>query len=247
MCGTSESTGTTVSKLDPLTDRIKRIALGRGLDIMNQSFPGYDYRNRTAGFNPDQKSAFGLIRGFNTPGQGRIIDEGGSLGKISDYMNPYMDQAIAPALRDIRERGQVLRNDIGSTATMANAFGDARHGVVEGQQMEGEMQEVGDLSSQARAAAWNNAMGLRAGDRESQMANAMALLGVGQTQQQNQQQNLNARYEEYLRGVEWPFRGLDSILSILSGSPNAQQVTQTQQQPNNWLAQILGSLGGSFL
>jgi hypothetical protein len=95
---------------------------------------------------------------------GRIIDENGYLGKISDYMNPYLDAALEPALRDIQEGGMKQRQVIGARAQSAGAFGDARQGVVEGEQMRGELRDMGDLSATERANAYNQAMGYRTED-----------------------------------------------------------------------------------
>lgn len=249
MCfgGSSENTTITTAQLDPLTEQIKKTALDRAMGILNQSYPGYDWKLRTAPLNTDHNAGFSAIRKLAQPGSQRIVDEGGPLGKISDYINPNLDSVLAPALRDVARSGAQQRNEIGAGATMANAFGDARHGVVEGEQMRGENEVVGDLSAEARNAAWNNAMALRTGDRQNMMDTAGALIGIGDKRQQLEQTGLDRRYEEFLRGSEWPFRQLDAILSILSGSPTARTETSSTSQPNNWLMQLLGSLGGAFL
>jgi hypothetical protein len=307
MCGGgSNSTSTSTTKVDPMTAQAKKFALGRAFDIANQSFPSYDWKSRVAGFNQNQNNAFGGIANWaqqpSDPNYGyaqqtahdygaapaqnistqRLVDESGQLGKISDYMNPYLSQALSPAIRDIQNNAQVQRNQIGANALQAGAFGDARHGITESENYRNEGQNIGDLSSQAYSNAYNTAMGQRSNDlsrfmsadqfnaqaKEQQLSRMfgagqqsmaydtqkstddlnryLSLLGIGDKQQQNTQQLADARYENFLRGVEWPFRGLEALNSVASGAPTSQSVTSQSPQQNP-LLQLLGGLGGSLL
>jgi len=93
----------------------------------------------------------------------RLVDQG-RLGSVNDYMNPFLQQALNPVIRDMQEAGQKQRVGIGANATAAGAFGDARHGIVEAEQMRGEQRNIGDLSSQAYMNAFNTAMAQREAD-----------------------------------------------------------------------------------
>jgi hypothetical protein len=243
---------------DPVLLAAKNRALGLGLDIMNQTYPGYDASKRVAGFTPDQRAGFGAVKKYaNSPlelSNERLVDENGQLGKIKDYMDPYLQNALQPSIRDMQQAGQIQRNDIGDAATSAGAYGDARHGVAETGQMQMENQQIGDLTSRAYSNAYQTGMGMRAADLgrfdqntqlEDQAAlnRALSLLGVGDQQQQNAQQKADAYYQEFLNAREWPFRQWDIFGGLMGSTPTAQ--TQTVSQPNNWLAAMLGSLGGS--
>lgn len=261
MCGTSESSTSTSTQLDPLDREAKSVAISRGLDILNQSYPGYDWTSRTAPLTSNQQTAFQNVANFAaspvTANAERIVDESGRLGAISDYIDPYLQQAIAPSIREIQRAGQIQRNDLGGNFTHAGAFGGARHGVAEAEQMKNEQQTISDLLSTAYSNAYNTALGQRAGDldrflntdvlRDQMTLNrALSLLGVGDQEQEQQQKIRDAQYGEYLRGVEWPFRQFDLLPSVLSGTPTAQTVTQTTQQPNNILSGLLGSAIGAL-
>lgn len=306
--GSSTSTSESKTKTDPAIEAGKKVALQRAMDIVNQTYPGYDPSKRYAGFTGDQNTAFSGIRNYLTndapngafdtakgaaqmygsaPAQNltteRVIDENGRLGAISEYMNPYIQQAMQPAIAEMMRQGGLQRKDISSGATMAGAFGDARHGVVEGRQYDNEQRAIGDFVGQGMASAYGDAMGRREGDRNmmgsvdqananyaetflnrvlqggeagmtfeqgqdtTQLNRLLALLQSGGQQQAQAQLGKDAEYEEFLTAREWPFRGLDALISFMSGTPNAQTVTTKQQTPNSGAGGLIGGVLGSLL
>jgi len=136
--------------------------------------------------------AGGLLDQFANFNPGRLVDEGGFLGKMSDYMNPYTQNVLDPQIRQIEENLQRGQRDLGANATMAGAFGDARHGIEGAQLRQDAGQAITDVTGKAYADAWNNAMGLRSSDRDAQVqqnANkataAQGFSGLGQTYLKN--------------------------------------------------------------
>lgn len=162
----------------------KLVALGTA--AAEKPFEAYT-GDRVAKLNPDQMTAFQKIRNLasgapqvineslagarkygNAPAQNigteRVVDEGGRLGAISDYFNPYTEQALQPALRKIMDAADQQRKQIGAAATSSGAFGDARHGVVEGVLNRDTSQVIGDTSSQFFKSAFDSAMANRSND-----------------------------------------------------------------------------------
>jgi hypothetical protein len=86
------------------------------------------------------------------------------IGSIDSYMSPYLEQVLAPTLRKIQENGVQQRQGINANATAAGAYGDARHGVVEGAQRRDEGQTIADTAGKTFGDAFNTAMGLRTSD-----------------------------------------------------------------------------------
>ena len=97
----------------------------------------------------------------------RIVDEGGALGSIDDYINPFLKGALQPAISDIADAGTRQRMSIADGAHMAGAFGDAAHGVQLSEQRANEIDTVSDLTYGAYADAFREAMGQRAADRDT--------------------------------------------------------------------------------
>lgn len=143
--------------------------------------------NLVAGFNADQRSAFQMLRDLASKGSGvsdevmglvrdyakapgqevsteRIVDEDGKLGAIGDYLNPYVENALNPAIRRIMEAADKQRNQIGASATSAGAFGDARHGIRDSRLNQDTSTAVGDTASNFMMQAFEQAMGKRQSD-----------------------------------------------------------------------------------
>lgn len=142
---------------------------------------------RVADFSADQNAAFGGVRDYisgftdNTGaniaavnsygsapaqqvGTERVVDESGRLGAISDYINPFISGSLAPAIRDIETSASRERNRVGGMATMAGAFGDARHGIAESDVNRNAQTAIGDVSARAYTQAFQDALAQRAGD-----------------------------------------------------------------------------------
>jgi len=154
--------------------------------ILDQGFVPYD-KSRVAPLSSDEIAAGNLIRttagspnpyqddaasilknygsapGFNYDWSS-VVDENGPLGSIQNYINPYLQNVLDPTLRAINLQGTKQRQGIDSSATMSGAFGDARHGVVESEQLKNQGQLVGDTTGKAWADAFANAMGMRTSD-----------------------------------------------------------------------------------
>lgn len=94
----------------------------------------------------------------------RVVDENGQLGAISDYMNPYLGNALAPTIRNLEESATKERMRVGDLAQGAGGYNDARHGVLEGEVGRNLNTAIGDTSAKAYSDAFASAMGMRSGD-----------------------------------------------------------------------------------
>lgn len=252
--------------------------------------------NRVAAFNPTQTTAFAQIgnnANYDTADQqqaidwtkdahsmvpsiadvGRVVDENGALGKISDYVNPYTDAALDPAIRDINRAADAERGRIGDSAFGAHAFGDARQGLRENELARTTETAIGDTSAKAHEAAFNQAMTTRGTDLDRiiagrttaaglglQSANqlsgeaaakdksfldrVMAQLGVGNLEQQNSQSKLDTNYQAWQGARQDQYDRLASLMSVIQGVPYTR-TTQTSSNPMTDILKLFGSLAGS--
>jgi hypothetical protein len=149
---------------------------GAGPELANKQ--GFDYKV-TQGLGEAgalDENAYGRAAGtLSTKG---IMDESGPLGAISTYINPYLEQVLNPQIREIQEESERQRRSIGAGAAMAGAFGDARHGIMEGENFEKTNQAVADTTGKTTADAFLSAMSQRQADmgRFDQMGVQDALL-----------------------------------------------------------------------
>lgn len=94
----------------------------------------------------------------------RLVDENGWLGSIDSYMSPYTQRVLDPVVRELQQEDQRQKNRIGGMAQMSGAFGDARHGIMEGEQSSRTNEAIGDATNRVYSDAYNTAMGQRASD-----------------------------------------------------------------------------------
>lgn len=93
-----------------------------------------------------------------------VMDESGPLGSVQSYINPYLQQVLDPQIREINEASDRNRRNIAAEATMAGAFGDARHGIQEGENFEKTSQAIADATGKTTADAFLNALTQRQAD-----------------------------------------------------------------------------------
>lgn len=273
MCKDTEKKSETKTNIPQYVEDAGKLLVSKATDVAEKPFTPYT-GDRFAGFTPDQQTAFqkirdlassapgvgqealGMIRNYgNAPAQNvsteRVVDEKGRLGAISDYFNPYVDNALQPALRKIMEAADAQRKQIGASATSSGAFGDARHGVVESNLNRNTSTAIGDTASQFYTNAFDKAMANRASDLNRflsadttdanfaeqglgrQLTGANSLVSNAQADQQRQLQALQA----------------------LLGSGNQQQ-GQAQlkkdfdfnefMRQQGWDADVLGVLGAAL-
>jgi len=223
---------------------------------------------------------------------------------VGAYMNPFVEQALAPQISDLNLQLANQQNQLNSQAAQAGAFGDARQGAAQGMQNYYGNQALNQLIGTGYNNAYTQALSalgqaqgtqlgaasqfgniaqtglgeqgvqlqgaqqlgqlaglanqeqntqLAGGAQQAAMANqlqqqtltgANAVYNAG-TQQQTQQQNqLNAAYQQYLNQVNWPYQMLNVRESALSNSPYNIATAVTLPSANS-TAQGFGTLAGA--
>jgi hypothetical protein len=181
-----------------------------------------------AGFSPLQQQAQSTAANMQVPGQygaatgqtmqdinqfGRLGQQMGQAGNqyaqnatngsIGAYMNPYIQQSLAPQLQLANQQYGIQGAAQQGAATSAGAFGGSRNALQQGLNQQNQMLAQNSLISQGYNNAFNQAqqaqqfganLGLQgqqaqAGALASQMGGANQLAGIG-TQQLGAQQNI---------------------------------------------------------
>ena len=118
---------------------------------------------------------------------------------ISQFYNPYEEQVIQQAQRDIAEQGQVAQNQQAAQAVSQGAFGGARQGIMASELARNVLREQGDVGARMRAAGFESARSAAQQAFEAQQARqqaagtGMGALGLqyGQLSQQDVNQLMN--------------------------------------------------------
>ncbi len=141
----------------------------------------------------------------------RLVDESGQLGKISDYVNPYVQQTLDPQIRAMNEALARDQRSLASSQQMSGAFGDARHGVLEGTMNRDANQSIMDATGRAYASAYDAAMAQRSSD-------------AGRFDNTNQF-NANQQLQQLLANLNSYNAGQDRKLTKDTANQRAEQAT----------------------
>ncbi len=281
--GTGRQTTTTATtpQVPADVEAARRDLLGRAQAVAAERFPRYE-QPRVAGFTPDQLAAFETTRniagaaGALAPLTPELTREGIAASRglaqrlpdvnIQEYMSPYTQGVLDPAIRDIEERAARTRLELGQRAAQTGSFGGSRQAIAESELERGTQRSIGELSARERANAYNQALTQFREDQQripqlytgalaqlgtglSQTAGrlgveAQPLLQIGGMQQALGQSNLDALRRSFEEERDYPLRGIEVLRGALGITPSSLGIGSTQQQSQPG-ANVLGSvLGG---
>ena len=263
---TSMSQTTIPEYAQPYVERM----LGKAEAFTEAPYQAYG-GERIAGFTPMQQQAF---QGAADLGPARQLGLGTQMAGISGlqalnagqnyqgmatdpyavgaYMSPYMENALAPQLREAARTSAIQGQMDQARAVQQGAFGGARTGIVEAERQRNLQTQLGDIYGRGMQTAYDQArqaqqfgatLGLQGSQAAGQSAATLGQLGqtqfgqqkdviaaqqaAGSQQQALQQQQLQQKYQDFLTQKAYPQQNLAFMSDILRGAPLGQQ---TQQQ-----------------
>jgi hypothetical protein len=257
-----------------------------------QSYSEYDKKRggsgeTVAGMTPMQAGAMKDLQGYQLPQQGQVGSQmafGAGLGSMgagqqyarqatnpyatAAYMSPYMENAVAPQMREASRQSAIEGQRQQAQAAQAGAFGGSRQGIVEAERQRNLMQQQADIYGKGTQSAFEQArqaqqygadlnlrgmgQGLQAGQAlgelgQQQYGQQMGVLGqqlaVGKEQQQYEQNRLNQIIQDYATSQQYPFMQLGMLSNMIRGQPMQAVTTQSYQAQPNYLQQGIGALG----
>jgi len=153
---------------------------------------------------------------------------------LSTFMNPYDEQVIQNAIRDLYTQQQGGFSDIAAIASDAGGFGSNRRGLLESELQKNFLQTVGDVSATGRANNFEQAASRTIADigqtRQLNQQNMQSLFDVGTSfrNANTAAQNAPAQLQQYLA----------SLAGMLSGGGGTGYTRDT-----GLVGQITGALG----
>ena len=257
---------------EDVLQRYSTSALQQAEDVANLGYTPYT-GERVAGFSPTElagreRAAELAQLGLGMPQVQTAADVAqraaeftyADPSRVQQYMNPYLEAALDPTLRAIREQQTQTMQGLGSQAAAAGAFGGSRQGVLEAQTLGRFGQQMGDVIGTGYAQAFDRATNLMGDEQSRQLAGASALsqaanqlrqVGfadadvlrtLGAEERGLQQAGMEADYGEYLRSQAFPYQALQARLSPLGYGAQVAGAAPTVQQPSQFQS-LLGNLG----
>lgn len=251
-----------------------------------QPWSGYSPDQRIAGFNPDQQFAFNTTRNVAANSgnlhnllQSRVLGDQASgvldslktpfnQADISGYMNPYVQNVLDPAIADIERRAALTRNQMNANAVKTGSFGGSRNMLGQMELERNTMNEIGRLSANERARAFNEGaqqyradqqilpalqqrdysnLGLLSTANTARLGPEVnAMLATGGLQQGLDQSRFDVNYGNFLENRDWGSRGLTALMQALGtgGTLNSTTRSTTQGPQPNAIGQVIGATTG---
>jgi hypothetical protein len=278
---TTQTTTTIPEYARPYVERM----LGKAEAFSETPYQAYGGQ-RVAGFTPMQEQAFqgaanlapaqqlGVgtqlagLSGLGGLGAGQqYAQQATNPYAMQSYMSPYIENAMAPQLREARRQSEITGQQNAGQAVRAGAFGGSRFGIMEAERQRNLAQQQGDIYGRGMQTAFEQArqaqqfgadLGLRGYGMAGQMAGTLGQLGqtqfgqqqgaiqaqaaAGAQQQAQQQQGLTQAYQDFLSQRGYPQQQLSFMSDILRGVPLGQQ-TQVQYQAPPPMTSQLAQLG----
>jgi len=239
-------------------------ALGMAQDAASQPFqmPAAP----VAGFNGDQQAAFQGFRNAQGSGQPYINQAYGAYdasrapitsADVNQYYNPMVDSVTAQMQNVFGQQNRQNQGDLTSKAggvgadRIAVGMGNLanQQGLAAGQtysQLYQNALQQAQQQKQMQASAAQGFAGLGNQAFSQNLQGAGALLGAGQTQQQQSQAELNSPYQQQLAKLAYPFQTAQYLAGITGGlAPSFGGTTSGQSQTTKPAPSLLAQLTGA--
>lgn len=272
--GSKKSSTTTESKqtdwVPQWLEQGSQEAVGMARGISQREYTPYD-QQRVANLADDEQAAIDLGREQGSSYQPLLnkaedaADKSGTSWLDADreaYMNPFMEGALEPAARKIREQTARDVRDTGSQAAMAGAFGGSRATLLEGDARERGNTILADTYKEGFARAYDDAYQKFEGDRQNfaRMAGEYRALGAqtqdqviqemnsllttGGLSRQLEQAGINFDYQQFIEARDWDITNLDPLLKTLQAVPYTRKSEGTNTQTTESKGSTLGAVVG---
>ena len=262
------------------------LAKGQALTDVNQN-PYQQYNApRIAGFSPMQQQAMqgaqnmtvapqigeataaSTMAGLGGLGVAGQANPYGFQNQVGGYMNPYMNQILAPQLAEANRNYDIGATKQQSAATQAGAFGGSREAIMAAENERNRNMGLNQIYGQGLNTAFTNAQNQYNQNLQNQLAGygmanqAAGQLGqLGQNQyQQNMgintlqaqyggqqqalaQQGLTQSYQDFINQQNYPYKQLGFMSDLIRGLPLGQQSTASVYQPPGSVAGQIAGLG----
>jgi hypothetical protein len=268
----------TATRYNAETQPYVKNVLDKSSALLDADIPAYTGK-MTAGPSEYQDKAWKGLSNLTLPTS--LTEAGKTLGdlstkaanysfdpnSVSQYMNPYLQQALEPQLAELRRQSQINLQPKLANLAKAGGYGGGRQAIMESEANRSLLDLQGKTLGQGykdaydaamKSAQYSSDLGLRGlqqatsaaqgrgnvGAQEASygLQNLQALSTAGKTQQEQDQAALNAQYNEWLRQQKYLPEMLKNQQNLIQGLGGKE--TSTYGAKPSTFQQIVGSAGG---
>jgi hypothetical protein len=240
------SQSTTSYDIPEYFKEIQERTLRRGETEFSKPYQAYTGQ-RIAQLNPMEQAAANVYTNQILPQSGQLAGIGQDIATAGAqtydtataqaYANPYENQVVSGALRDLREAYGQSQQSLNASAIGAGAFGGSRQGIQNVLGAERFIESAGDTSARLRQAGFESGANRFMADRSAQMSGLGAKLGAATTQigalerasaglagygtqaRGIEQAGLAEGYRDFIEEREFGGNQVKQMIGALSGAP----------------------------
>jgi len=167
---------------------------------------------------------------FDSPAQSQGLGtgimglmQGQQPNTIQQYMNPYLETALAPQYAQAQKDFQKAQRDLQGRYAQAGAYGGSRQGVAEGELMSGALQNLSQITGRGYEQAYDKAVDQFTKDRDYGLGALRDMADMGAEERQIRQQGNIADLAQFEAERDDPFKKLQYQQSLLQGLPISTQ------------------------
>lgn len=190
-------------------------------DAQGLADAGYqEYRGPlTAGESDIQEQAFGSAMNMDTSGAGL-----GSFGDLdqagrNQYMNPYVQDSLAPQLRIAQEEADRQMAAQNVAAAQSGAFGGSRNAIMNAMLQRDSAQQQQDITAQGYNTAFDNAQNAFGADRDFGLAALQTQTDMGGIQRDIEAEGVAADMAQFEDERDYQYRMPQWLHSLTQGLP----------------------------
>lgn len=243
---TSPDTGAATgveSSLSPYVGPYVTEMLGRGAGLASMPYQAYT-GPLTAGPSDLQTQAFQGIGSLNIPtgDMGAFTPQTFTGGIASQYMNPFLEAALAPQIAEARRQSDISALADASRLTKAGAFGGGRQAIMDAERDRNLQQNLSAITGKGYTDAFDRAMGQfnveqdrSRGVQEDVNKYGLSALGkiasLGGTQRDIESQGITADRLQFEEERDFPYKQVQYMSSLLQQLPLSTQA-YTYREPS---------------
>ena len=201
-------------------------------NVFSQPYTAYQGQ-RIAQLNPMEQAAANVYTNQILPESGQLAAIGAQTydaNTAATYANPYEQQVISGALKDLGEAYGQTQKQMNAQAIGAGAFGGSRQGIENVLGRERYLDTVGDTSARLRQAGFESGANRFMQDRAAQLQSAQSqigalgqsaagLAGFGTQARGIEQAGLAEGYRDFIEEREFGGNQVKQMIGALSGAP----------------------------
>ena len=238
----------------PYTPPTSGSILNAGMPSQTPYGQGLLSQDQVSTFNERLRTdpSFAQSQGFTpTPAQDQGLGTGvmGAMGMqpqqpnmVQQYMNPYLESALAPQYAQAQKDFQRAQRDLQGRYSQAGAYGGSRQGVAEGELMSGALQNLSAITGRGYEQAFSNAQDQFGKDREYGLGLLKDMADMGATERQINQQGISADLAQFEAEKNDPFKKVQYMQSLLQGLPISTQDYEYTEPSST--SNFMGGAGG---